>query len=392
MRGASISGHVGLRDVEISSCALLFENCTFSDGISLDGAKIGELTLLSCELRYLSGVHVEVRRSVTIVGSEVGELDLANARIATELVVSDSRIGVGTGAAICCDRIETGSVVLNGSSVLGEIRMVGATIAGPLAVRNSILTGSVGRAVTAESTSIDSAFFFTGCTVRDGECNVAYLRVGGPLVDDMASWPDAVRLSGFEYRSLEGADTAVGQRLRWLARDRPFTPGPYSYLAKVYREAGQEKSARTVAIQRERERRRRGELSRSQRLLSLFMGAVVAHGYKPWRVLVPFVVVLAIGTALFSLPPAYRVMAATKPAGPPSAAASCVTYPCYFPPAYVFDALVPVMDLHQETNWEAAAGRPWGFFYRGVMWILIMSGWLMTTSVIAGFSLAWRRE
>jgi uncharacterized iron-regulated membrane protein len=39
-----------------------------------------------------------------------------------------------------------------------------------------------------------------------------------------------------------------------------------------------------------------------------------------------------------------------------------------------------------------ARPRPWGVWYEVLTWVLIASGWILTTAVVAGIGSLWRRE
>jgi hypothetical protein len=86
------------------------------------------------------------------------------------------------------------------------------------------------------------------------------------------------------------------------------------------------------------------------------------------------------------------VHSSTKTEGSISAAGCHGSYPCFSPAAYVLDTLLPVVDLHQERNWMPARPRPWGVWYEVLTYVLIASGWILTTAVVAGIGSLWRRE
>jgi hypothetical protein len=198
---------------------------------------------------------------------------------------------------------------------------------------------------------------------------------------------------GFSYHSL-GGDENLDRRLRWISKSKPFSPHVYTQLAEVYRRSGHEGFARQVAIRREKERGRQPDLSWGLRAWNRFLGLTVAYGYQPWRALVPLVVLFLLGWFLFTRPPAEEVMVhpSTKKVDPISAAACHEPYPCFSPSIYVLDTLLPIVDLHQERNWVPARPRPWGVWYEVLTWVLIGSGWILTTAVVAGIGSLWRRE
>jgi hypothetical protein len=62
------------------------------------------------------------------------------------------------------------------------------------------------------------------------------------------------------------------------------------------------------------------------------------------------------------------------------------------PLAYALDVLLPVVDLHQESKWLPADERPWGSWYTGLTWVLISSGWLLTSAVVGGMASILRKD
>jgi hypothetical protein len=95
---------------------------------------------------------------------------------------------------------------------------------------------------------------------------------------------------------------------------------------------------------------------------------------------------------LFLRPSAETAMAPTKAVDPPPAASHCTPhYECFEPWLYSLDVVLPVVDLHQESNWLPSADRPWGDWYRALTWGLIATGWLLTTALVAAIGTIWRR-
>src|SRR5205807_10505530 len=76
----------------------------------------------------------------------------------------------------------------------------------------------------------------------------------GTIWDDERSWPAQGNLSidGFEYSRISKGPTDAKTRLKWVSRQDDFKPQPYSQLAKVLREAGDEEGARQVLFEMER--------------------------------------------------------------------------------------------------------------------------------------------
>jgi hypothetical protein len=77
---------------------------------------------------------------------------------------------------------------------------------------------------------------------------------------------------------------------------------------------------------------------------------------------------------------------------PHSAAEACQNYPCFSPWLYTLDALVPIIDFHQEIYWAAATNRPWGWTNLVMTTVLMLVGWLLITAIVATIGLLWRRD
>ncbi|MEE8516862.1 MAG: hypothetical protein V3T02_09520, partial [Alphaproteobacteria bacterium] len=61
-------------------------------------------------------------------------------------------------------------------------------------------------------------------------------------------------------------------------------------------------------------------------------------------------------------------------------------YPCLQPIVYSLDAFLPIVDLHQEKYWLPDASKDYGLGYLIYLWLHIMSGWLLTSVLIAGLT------
>lgn len=272
-----------------------------------------------------------------------------------------------------------------------ELRFVGAQIGGQLDCDGAKITNEIGPALVAQDLQVRDGLFFRLRRPPVGEMNFSNADVG-PLVDELNSWPSRLRLAGFTYRSLDGEERDPEQRLEWIRRSVPFSPAPYNQLQSVYQQSGDDRHARTVAIAREHDRRTRGDLGPWSSAFNWFLGVTVAHGYRPHRALWYLLIFLVVGSVLFWLPAGNNAVAPTDTNSQARASSCTASYPCFSPPVYVLDVLLPVIDFHQESNWLPAPRRHYGSWYLGFTWALIAVGWLLTTSVIAGIGSVWRRE
>jgi hypothetical protein len=438
LRGAYIVGRVDLSRAQMTQCPLAFHLCHFEEGVNLYQAATTDMSFTSCALPslygdelnssgslYLTETHLrwmslagaefqgnvslssEVRlinpqgvalnahlmsaRDVYLRSTHVeGEVRLLAANLSRDLSCREgTKLSNPGGMALYADLISATDVYLRATHVEGEVRLPGAKLSGQLSCREDTkLSNPGGTALNAEACKVEGRLQFRLGEAAVGAVNLASAQVG-TLDDDLASWPDTYNLVGFSYHSLQGDDNP-DRRLRWIGDSKPFSPHVYSQLAEVYRRSGQEGFARQVAIRRERERGCQPDLSWWTRAWNRFLGLTVAYGYRPWQALVPLVVLFGLGWFLFSLPPAQEAMVHIR--DPINAAACHEPYPCFSPSIYVLDTLLPIVDLHQESNWVPARPKPWGVWYEVLTWGLIASGWILTTAVVAGIGSLWRRE
>jgi uncharacterized protein YjbI with pentapeptide repeats len=417
--GASFRGNVVFSEVRLinpegSDYALSADGLS-ARGVVLEDTQVeGEVRLLGADLSgslicregtklinpkgYALNAYFMSARNVFLRDTHVeGEVRLVSANLSGELGCREGTRLINPksraqGYALSADGLSASSVFLQHTHVEGEVRLAGAALSHLECSKDTRLINPEGKALYAYSCQVEGLLIFELGKAAVGKVNFAYAQIG-TLDDDLASWPDTYNLVGFTYNSL-GGDQDLDRRLTWISKSEPFSPHVYTQLAEVYGRTGHEGFARQVAIGREKERGRQPDLSWGSRAWNRFLDLTVAYGYQPWRALVPLVVLFLLGWFLFTRPPAEEVMVhpSTKKVDPISAAACHEPYPCFSPSIYVLDTLLPIVDLHQERNWVPARPRPWGVWYEVLTWVLIGSGWILTTAVVAGIGSLWRRE
>jgi hypothetical protein len=121
------------------------------------------------------------------------------------------------------------------------------------------------------------------------------------LSDDSASWPlnGLLECHGFSYRriGLLSPRTAT-ERLAWLSRQKLFASQPYQPVALVLKDEGDDRGARQVLY--EMEHLRRSTETGPSRFWNLVLRFVIGYGYRPWRALGLFIVLVLSGALLFS--------------------------------------------------------------------------------------------
>ena len=200
------------------------------------------------------------------------------------------------------------------------------------------------------------------------------------LADGATSWPAAapINISGFNYERLD-SDLSAAERLMWLKRATPtYASGPYEELAACLDLAGQDDEARTIRLASIR----RAHQSKNLviRLWGSLQDAVIGYGYAPGRALAVFVLLLMGAGLWFSFGAADCL-----PTSPGLCPVKADEHPTWDPWLYSLDLLIPLVDLGHEKAWD-----PLGVS-KMVTMVLVMSGWVLTTTVIAAASRTLRR-
>ena len=239
LRGARIAGRVDLENVA-SDVALDLRDCFLPDGISLQNARLGTVTLAGCRLEQPPGEDAApieaslftapalvVTRCTATSASAHGTVRLRAARIGT-VDCAGTRLRNTVGPALDADGLDVAqSVILRDGfaatsvSALGTVRLLGARIGGQLNCVGARLDNTVGPALNADNISVDRDMFlrngFTAvsaseqATVRLMRARIGALDCAGARVENAAG--PALEADGMQVdRDVVLADgfTAVG--------------------------------------------------------------------------------------------------------------------------------------------------------------------------------------
>ncbi|MFF4148478.1 hypothetical protein ACFY0A_46360 [Streptomyces sp. NPDC001698] len=427
---AEISGQLSLRGAKLTG--------TDSDGDSLvaDWMKVDGGAFLDKDLTAAGAIRLP--------GAEIsGQLSLRGAKL------------TGTGDALAADRMKVdGDALLDKDlTAAGAIRLPGAEISGQLSLRGAKLTGtdSNGDSLVADRMKVGSDLALAGHFTAAGTVDLSRARIDGTLsliraelagepsllasgmhvnhellwrpkqaveglvdlerasvhrlVDDWslpaAHWPQQgqLRLAGFAYEGF-GGEATWEQRLQWIrssqtkpsaGKSASFASQPYEQLARVYRQTGQEKEAREIAIARRDDLRTYGDLGRLGKIGNRVFGVIFAHGYKPlnavwWLIGVYILVFLAFLLAQHH----DAAMIPAKPTTPlqevPTARDCVQNYPCFYPAGYAVDVVIPLINVHQVENWRPNGDAPWGWALSAGAWVATGLGWALSTLAVAGYT------
>ncbi len=400
--GAQIDAHVNL------SGATLRED----SGRALDAAGLRVSQRMMCDERF----------------SATGEIFLPSAHIGGQLSLASATLWNDCGPALNAAGLRVDQRVLcnDSFSAVGEIRLPGAHIRGQLNLAGARLTNDIGPALSAERLQVEGGMLCHEGFVATSVIRLTAAQIGDELTfaDGTLEGPDVAlaladarlrglnlelaarptgevdlrgaqierlidrpetrppcRLRGCRYDSLDADfNVSVRDRLDWLSADPDgYSPQPYEQLAEVYRRAGDDEAARCVLIAKQ-DRRRKEALRGPANVWSWFLKVTVGYGYRLWLAGVWLIVLAVVGSLLFG----EVFHAVAKGSGDLTPARDADQVPPFQPVLYTVDVLVPLVNLGQDTGWNAHGAAQW------VTSLWRVCGWLLTTALLAGLVI--RRE
>jgi hypothetical protein len=322
----------------------------------------------------MAGLRLEVDGQFVLRGAHVvGALDLRGARLANAGNVALDGDGLRIDHEILCRDDERKQRF----TAVGEIRPRGAHVGGTMSFANSDLANPGGVALRLARARAGTLVLprLTG----DALIDLRYAAVT-ELQDDPApalshSTGYRARVGGLTYELLGPAANDCTKRLAWLERaDDGYVPQAYEQLAAAYRRAGQDEDAKRVMIAKHV--RRRSTLPPLGKVASFTLAAPVGYGYRTWRAAAALAAIVVIGWFVFST--AYPShMTAIRPSS---------ELPNFSGLLYSLDAVLPVVNLGQETAWSP---RGVAQIWYGVSAIL---GWALALGLVALLTARFIRE
>lgn len=411
-------------------------------GVCLTGARIdGFLSLSKASLAHDAGPALDadrIRVGQGVFGQDfhtaTGEVRLVDAQITGPVVFDDAKLNNPLGCALNLNgSVVDAGVSLRGLTATGEVRLAGSRINGDLVLRKTRLNNADGVALKAHSLTVSRSLLADELTAH-GQMNLIGAQIGGSLLlrnivlnhkagwslllieteaaiatlrpspdsvgaislrdarfgrftDDPLNWPEqcTVELAGMTYqrltvRSSDLVPCPIPARLVWMQRysivapsratspapmpARPaFHPAPYAQLATALHRDGLEKEARLVLRFKERHRYR--AMGPVATVWGTLQDITVGFGHRPALALAWLTGLLVTGTTYFTL---VGELPAVKKGEAPT----------WDPFVYSLDLIVPVIDLGHEKAWD-----PTGWS-KVVALTLIIGGWILATTVVAG--------
>ncbi|MDX3451479.1 membrane-associated oxidoreductase [Streptomyces sp. ME02-8801-2C] len=298
-----------------------------------------------------------------------GEMRLDGATVGGSIALDDADLSNPGGHALCARSLEVrADVRARNLRTQGGIDLRGSRIAGSLDFTRARLSNPGGTALRASSCTIGELWLYR-CAPIEGRLHLRRSRID-VLGFESEVAPGEVLFNNLTYTALNPHEP-THRRLPLLERDGDgYVPYAYEQLAAAYRHAGDEGAARRVQLAKLR--RHRATLPWLGRTWGHLQDTTVGYGFRPLRAAVWLLSLLAAGSIAFALHHPSPLKADEAPE--------------FNPVFYTLDLLLPVISFGQEGAFAPEDG------YQYLSYVLILTGWILATTVIAGVSRSVARQ
>jgi hypothetical protein len=420
IKGASITGEINLQQSKLNS-KLDMQFCTFDSLLEFSGARVFSLSFSGCDIPGFSGDNLHMKGSLFFDKKfkSTGLVSINCANIDGNIECQSSSFKNINGDCIAADQIRvSGSVFFDDNfESIGEIRLLNAQIGGLLSLRNGSFLNNNGDAISADGINISGGLLINYASII-GRVRLPTAKIGS-LIDDFGCWVSGNHIiDGLCYDRIIGP-TDASTRIAWLNLqfsnhlNDDFRPQPWEQLIKVLRDMGHPYDAEQVAIAKQKQLRKAGQIEGlTRKALHWIYGFLAGYGYQPMKLVVSMIW-LWLGCAFFfSVGGGYGYMGPSTPLlNNPELALSidescghrrevgkqvwtkCAEMPAEYttfqPLLYSLDLILQLVDLQQESDWapivEEAPGvnMGYGVFLRWLMWFEILFGWMASLMLVA---------
>ncbi|WP_018548891.1 hypothetical protein [Streptomyces sp. LaPpAH-108] len=349
---------------------LRLTDCHMSGLVRLGGAQISAALFMErAEFTTADGSEPVLMLNQAEIGDDLsapelrarGQVRLTGASVAGRINFQDAEFDNPDGVALDMQNLTAGTHVrARCLRARGRVELRGARISGQLDLHHARLSHPGDTALRASSCVIGE-LWIRGSHRIEGALNLrrSHIEI---LTLEPEMLPERVLLSNLRYTVLAPHQPAE-RRLPMLEHDEgPYEPHSYEQLMAAYRHVGDDDAARLVQLAKLR--RRRATLVWYGRLWGYVQDATVGYGFRPLRAAVWLLSVMAVGSIAYGLHHPRPVKAGEAPD--------------FNPVFYTLDLLLPVIDFGQES---AFAPQGW---YQWLSYVLIITGWILATTIVTG--------
>ena len=389
IRGAWFAGPVDLDNARIE-LDLSLCNCRFEKELILNDCHTVFPLLLagSAIVGTLEMDRVEIVGGLLMEGARFGEVQLGGARIRGQLDMEKAEFS----GRLFMDRAEIGCDLFMRGGRFGEVRLPGVKVGGQLSMEKAQFSGElvmqrtvVGSELlmrgekTVFQKPVGALFCEVGtvldisCAKFESELDLTGTKVDSFLCGSKDKLPE-LKLNRFTYNHLGGlgwgepgeqmTDRDAKWFVKWLSRQKDYSPQPYEQCAKVLREAGQPGKANEV-LYAGKERERENATGWRQKAWLKLLKYTIGYGLG-WRQV--YVAGWVLGLVLLGLLVAYTTSVFSK-------------HSFWWWLAYSLDMLLPVIELAKaHTKLVLTGWQKYYFYFQKLM------GWLLSFFLIAGLT------
>ncbi|MEU6373138.1 membrane-associated oxidoreductase [Streptomyces sp. NPDC046909] len=358
---------------------LRLTDCRFRGPVSLAGSQIsGALFIDRAEFHAPDGgEEPALRLNHSSIGEDLvaswtrvrGRMVINDATVAASVNLHDATLENPGGTALDAETLSVASDLhARRLTALGRLDLRGARVTGRLDLAHSRLSHP-GHTVLQASSSVIGELWLNEAEPLSGSVNFRQtqtdlLRVAPETL------PGEVRLNGLSYTMLSPHVPAE----RWLPvleRDVDgYVPHAYEQLTGLYQRIGDDHAARQVQLAKQRRLRR--TRAWYGRLWGYLQDVTVGYGFRPLRACAWLVSLLALGSVAYAV---------HEP--PPLKAGE---HPDFNPVFFTLDLLLPVISFGQEGAFAPKGG------YQALSYALVITGWILATTVVTGVTRAVSRQ
>ncbi|MEU6072048.1 membrane-associated oxidoreductase [Streptomyces sp. NPDC047082] len=351
---------------------LRMTDCRIRGTVRLGGSQIaGALFLDGAELTAADAQLPTLQLHQTVIGLDLwaprlrvrGEARLNGAEVGGLVSLEGAELSNPGGIALRAQSLGVKADVLARSlHARGKVDLRGARIAGRLDLARSHLSNPGDTALRASSCSIGELWLHRSRPI-EGTLHLRRSRID-KLSFEPEVVPGEVLLNNLSYSVLSPHEPAE-RRLPMLRRDGDgYLPHAHEQLTAAYRRVGDDHGARVVQLAKLR--RHRSTLPWYARAWGHLQEATVGYGYRPLLAGAWLLSLLTIGSVAYGLHHPRPLKASEAP---------------HFNPVfYTLDLLLPVISFGQE-----GAFAPDGW-YQTLSYALVIAGWILATTVVAGMT------
>ncbi|MFF9867660.1 membrane-associated oxidoreductase [Streptomyces sp. NPDC013953] len=349
---------------------LRMTDCRVRGPVRLGGAQIsGALFMERAEFTAPDDSEPVLQLNQAAIGDDLwapqmrahGQIRLTGASVAGRINVQDAEFSKPGGTALDAQNLNVGAHVrARCVRARGRVELRGSRISGRLDLLHARLSHPGDTALRASSCVIGELWLRGGDRI-EGALNLRRSQIE-ILTLEPEMLPDQVYLSNLTYTVLTPHEPAE-RRLPMLERDgERYEPYGYEQLTAAYRHVGDDDAARLVQLAKQR--RRRATLTWYGRLWGHVQDATVGYGFRPLRAAVWLLSLMTIGSMAYGLDNPRPIKAGEAP-----------DFNSVF---YTLDLLLPVINFGQEASFAPDGWHQW------LSYALIITGWILATTVVAG--------